>query len=98
MMAGKARPRHTLSATLVATVLYSVVLLMTPALHHDFACHQNSRSHCTSCLTSQSAPHVEICAAPIAAMAAPGGRIETRPWVAIPTAATFSDSGRSPPA
>jgi hypothetical protein len=98
MMAGSVRPRRSLSATLVAVVFYGVVLLLTPGLHHDFACHQNSRSHCTSCLTSQSAPHVEMSAAPTGAMAALAGRIEIRPWVAIPTAATFSDSGRSPPA
>jgi hypothetical protein len=98
MMVRTVRPRRTLSGTLVAIFLYAVVLLLTPGLHHDFACHQNSRSHCTSCLTNQTAPNVDVCPTPIGAMLGIAGQIEARAWVNAQSPALLSDSGRSPPA
>jgi hypothetical protein len=97
-MAGPSRSRSSLAATLAAVACYAAVLLMSPSLHHDFACHQSSRTHCTSCLTSQTAPNVDICPAPPDALDAIAGRIETRAFLDCLTPALFSDSGRSPPA
>jgi hypothetical protein len=78
--------------------MFGVVLTLTPGLHHDFACHQNSRTHCNSCLNNQSAPHVEICAAPLSAIADVSGDVDV-PWSAtLRTRSVLSDSGRSPPA
>jgi hypothetical protein len=89
--------RPTLLAALLA-VMFGVVLTVTPGLHHDFACHQNSRTHCNSCLSSQSAPNVDVCATPIRATADLSGKVETRPSAELRTPTRFSDSGRSPPA
>lgn len=36
--------------------LYGVLLMAAPVLHHDFACHQKSPTHCGSCTASPSAP------------------------------------------
>ena len=38
---------------LTAALLYVFVLLGSAFLHHDFACHEKSRTHCTSCVFSQ---------------------------------------------
>jgi hypothetical protein len=89
--------RRTLLAASVA-VMFAVVLAVTPGLHHDFACHQNSRTHCNSCLSSQTAPNVDICATPIRTTADLSGNVEMRPSAALRTLIRFSDSGRSPPA
>ena len=43
---------------IVAVVaLYGLLLMAAPMLHHDFACHQKSPTHCGSCTASPSAPH-----------------------------------------
>jgi hypothetical protein len=34
-------------------LLYAFVLLGSAFLHHDFDCHEKSRTHCTSCVYSQ---------------------------------------------
>jgi hypothetical protein len=34
-------------------LLYAFVLLGSAFLHHDFDCHEKSRTHCTSCIYSQ---------------------------------------------
>jgi hypothetical protein len=41
---------------LAVVALYGVLLMAAPALHHDFACHQKSPTHCGSCTASPSAP------------------------------------------
>jgi hypothetical protein len=92
-MIGSRRP---LLAALLA-VMFGVVLTAAPGLHHDFACHQNSRTHCNSCLSSQSAPNVDICATPIGAAANLSGKVEMRPSAELHTPTRFFDSGRSPP-
>jgi hypothetical protein len=38
---------------------FVLVLLSGPFLHHDFACHQKSPTHCTSCISSPFATGVE---------------------------------------
>jgi hypothetical protein len=35
--------------------LYAVVLLATPALHHDFECHARTPAHCQACVASSPA-------------------------------------------
>jgi hypothetical protein len=47
-----ARPWRRRAIQLVL-LTYACVVLILPSLHHDFACHQNSRSHCASCVLSQ---------------------------------------------
>jgi hypothetical protein len=89
--------RRTLVAALLA-FMFGVVLSVTPGLHHDFACHQNSRTHCNSCLSSQSAPNVDICATPIRVATDLSGKVEMHVSAELQTPTRFSDSGRSPPA
>jgi hypothetical protein len=36
--------------------LYLLVLVASPVLHHDFACHQRSPVHCQACLAHPPAP------------------------------------------
>jgi hypothetical protein len=54
------RPSH-----LALAVLYVFVVLGSAFLHHDFDCHEKSRTHCTSCVFSQTAAGVAA-EAPIA--------------------------------
>src|SRR3977135_2408481 len=96
-MVGKVGSRRALWPALLAGVIYAAVLLVTPGLHHDFACHQNSRTHCTSCLTSQTAPNVDVCPAPVGAIAGVAGHLESLLAVPKQSPALFFDSGRSPP-
>jgi hypothetical protein len=97
MMVGKAGSRRALLSALLA-VMFGVVLTVTPGLHHDFACHQNSRTHCNSCLGSQSAPHIDICTTPFRAATDLSGKVEMRASAELLTPTRFYDSGRSPPA
>jgi hypothetical protein len=36
--------------------LYALILVVGPVLHHDLACHLKSRTHCTVCVVSITAP------------------------------------------
>lgn len=53
--------RKSCAAVLAHVVLagFILVLLTGPFLHHDFACHQKSPTHCTSCMSSPFATSVE---------------------------------------
>lgn len=39
--------------------LYALVSVVAPLLHHDFACHLQSRPHCDACTASPVASRVE---------------------------------------
>jgi hypothetical protein len=41
---------------LAIVALYGALVVTAPVLHHDFACHQKSPTHCVSCTSSPSAP------------------------------------------
>jgi hypothetical protein len=97
-MVGSTRCRPSLAATLPAALFFAFVFLLAPSLHHDFACHQNSRTHCTSCITSQAAAKVAVCPAPVDAVPAFAGKVEALASNAPYIPALFSDTGRSPPA
>jgi hypothetical protein len=47
------KPSH-----LALALLYAFVVLGSAFLHHDFDCHEKSRTHCTSCVFSQAAAGV----------------------------------------
>lgn len=34
--------------------LYALLVMSAPLLHHDFACHQKSPTHCVACVSSPS--------------------------------------------
>jgi len=56
------RPGH-----LALALLYVFVLLGSAFLHHDFDCHEKSRTHCTSCVFSQAAAGVATVAPAVVA-------------------------------
>jgi hypothetical protein len=39
--------------------LYALVVAVSPAFHHDVACHLTSPMHCTACTASVAAPRAE---------------------------------------
>ena len=97
-MPGRRRSRRSLQATLAIVVLYGAVLLLGPALHHDFACHQSSRTHCLSCLSSPSAPNQDVHGIPVDQLHRVAERIEMLASVHVQTPALSALSDRSPPA
>ena len=86
------RPSH-----LALGLLYVFVLLGSAFLHHDFDCHEKSRTHCTSCVFSQAAAGV---AAEAPAVVAPElhTTLFVRPIEVLHSASRLLDrTGRAPP-
>lgn len=86
------RPSH-----LALAGLYLFVVLGSAFLHHDFDCHEKSRTHCTSCVFSQTAAGV---AAEAPAVVAP--ELHTTPVVrsieiARSASRLLDRTGRAPP-
>jgi len=82
----------------LALSLYALLVAITPALHHDLACHVKSPGHCDACLANPLASRTE----PAAGLEAPPMRAagET-PVCAQPRehrAPVAPASGRAPPA
>jgi hypothetical protein len=59
------------SGALLVLALYALVVAVSPAFHHDVACHLTSPMHCTACTASVAAPRAE----PAPAVLAPGLRL-----------------------
>jgi hypothetical protein len=99
-MTGSSGPRHRslARATALAAGLYAVILVVGPVLHHDLACHLKSRTHCTVCVVSITAPGAQGSSGLIAAdlNASESLAVDRGPMVAALTAAPLV--GRSPPA
>ncbi|MEI6668848.1 MAG: hypothetical protein WCP29_11885 [Acidobacteriota bacterium] len=76
---------------------YLTVILVSPVLHHDFACHQNSPAHCAACIATQVADHTGDHAAGLAWTLRDVGRVvrPVRPIVAPLVLA--ARAGRAPP-
>jgi hypothetical protein len=82
----------------IALVLYTLLAALSPALHHDLACHVKSPAHCDACvanpLASRTEPATGLDAPPLRPMGEPpvcAGPQE--PWAPVAPA-----SGRAPPA
>jgi hypothetical protein len=97
-MPGRSEHRTSRSSLLAVVTVYGLVIAACAFLHHDFACHENSRTHCPSCQVSQHAQKVEASAAVIEAVLRPAGRLETYTARPIETLAPPRLAGRSPPA
>lgn len=52
------RPRAR-SRALLVLALYAIVVAVTPAFHHDVACHLTSPMHCTACTSTVAAARAE---------------------------------------
>ena len=96
-MFGKVERRGVRLWTLTAIVLYGLVMSAGPFFYHDFACHQNVRTHCTSCVSSQSAHKVELGSAIAAATPHVVWRMDAYASIQVETPALSSFFGRSPP-
>jgi hypothetical protein len=83
---------------LAVVVLYAFILAASAFFHHDFACHQNSRTHCTACSVSQYAQKAESNGAPLDVLPLVAGRVEFRAPVDVDTLVLLFISDRAPPA
>jgi hypothetical protein len=81
----------------VAASLYLLVLSASPALHHDFACHQRAPGHCQACLAQPSAQRAPEGIGLSAQRLADAGPIEARVEREPKLSVTASSTGRSPP-
>lgn len=81
-----------------ALVLYGLVVVSGPFLHHDFACHARSRTHCTTCTFNLTAKGIHDAATvqPIRLpeVGSPSGRVALR----LASAPLIVQNDRSPPA
>ena len=88
------RPR----APLVVTLMYLFVLQAAPYLHHDWQCHQASRSHCTSCLLNVGASDVSNDLGPCVRSLLPAEALTGSPAPAVTLVPIVFGSDSSPPA
>ncbi len=80
------------------TLLYVLAVFTGAFLHHDFACHQNSRTHCQACQATQGAQRVERASAPPHVLNRVAGRVELQAPLLVEAPATSFVSDRAPPA
>jgi hypothetical protein len=99
-MTGSSGPRHRslTSATALAVGLYAVILTVGPILHHDLACHLKSRTHCTVCVVSVTAPGTCGSAGLMTADLRADGDIAFERALAVTPVSVALLVGRSPPA
>jgi hypothetical protein len=82
----------------MALAVYAALFAASPALHHDFACHVKSPSHCEACVANPLASRTE----PAATLDTPRLRLAGEAPVCTvarePGAPVAPASGRAPPA
>lgn len=83
---------------LVGLGLYALVLVGSPMLHHDFACHLKSKTHCDACLANPLAPRAEPGVRLDALRLPPVGAVEALRQEASEPSSPICSPGRSPPA
>lgn len=77
--------------------MYLLVLMGSPLLHHDLACHVKSPTHCQGCVANPSASRVEGCFG-LEQLALPeSGTVVGRQQKAPDLTALVPSPGRSPP-
>ncbi len=89
--------RRLRARTLAVVGLYTLLVMSAPLLHHDFACHQKSPTHCVACVSSPSSPRATATVVVTPTLSETGRVVEAghrqsgaRPLLALP--------GRAPPA
>jgi hypothetical protein len=97
-MPGRPEPRRPHPSTIALIVVYMLVLAAGSFQHHDFTCHENSRTHCTACQTNQAAQKVEVSGAPADVIQRVAGRLEPSASHIVETLTSCRISDRSPPA
>ena len=97
-MAGSIGPWSTNRCRVAVVALYVFVVAAAAFFHHDFACRQDSRTHCISCSVSQDAQRVESHGGPLDAIQRMAGRVELRAHAGIDVPSLSVLSDRAPPA
>src|SRR6188768_803784 len=82
-MAGFFGSRSTNRSRVALLFLYAFVVAASAFFHHDLACRQDSRTHCTACSVSQDAQRVESHGGPLDANQRMSGRVELRAHISI---------------
>lgn len=76
--------------------VYALIAVVTPLLHHDIACHLQSKSHCDACTVSSTASNIETGVVYVGHFGAVEPSVLTvtlvRAWAERP-----SSPGRAPP-
>jgi len=82
----------------LALSLYAVLLVVSPVLHHDLACHMKSPTHCDACAANPLASRVEA----VAVAFLPGlpvvGEVAAAPARLDHATSHTATAGRAPPA
>jgi len=78
--------------------LYVLVLVVSPLLHHDLACHRTSPTHCTACTGSAAASRIDPLPGLEPGQLPEAGRVEALHQEPAEAAPLLYVSGRSPPA
>jgi hypothetical protein len=78
--------------------VYALVLLGTPALHHDYACHVQTPGHCQACTANPLASSVETGVTLRVERLPEVGRVEPVPASAPRSTPVGAPGGRAPPA
>jgi len=77
--------------------LYLVVILATPALHDDFACHQHPSQHCAACTANDVADHTPDQTVLLAGVFLDAGEVVAVPRSTVNAPIVSATTGRSPP-
>lgn len=92
-----ARARDLRTRALVVAGLYALLVMSAPVLHHDFACHQKSPTHCVACTASPSAPRA-VATVVVTPTLAELGRVAEAERASFHERTILSLPGRAPPA
>jgi hypothetical protein len=77
--------------------LYALVLVGSPALHHDLACHMKSATHCDACTANPLASRIEVGLSLAESHLPPVGWVRAEGNLAPRPSLSSASSGRSPP-
>jgi len=91
------RPRAR-SRALLVLALYALVVAVTPAFHHDVACHLTSPMHCTACTATVAAPRAEQTVVVLPARLPLAGQVADRDDDGAQGASSLRIPARAPPA
>jgi len=82
---------------LLGIAVYAVVLVASPVLHHDLACHLKAPTHCDACTANPLGSRVDVVGCPAPAAVAVGADAPAAAAAATALFA-FATPGRAPPA
>jgi hypothetical protein len=92
-----ARARALRTRAWFVAALYALLVMSAPVLHHDFACHQKSPTHCVACTANPSAPRA-VATVAVTPTLAELERVADAGRALLHARAVLSLPGRAPPA